>query len=187
MAFLCAVHGDAEQEVVFMEKTAPVIVQQQAVGLQGVLNPDPVSIVFFLIENRLFKKIQPAQRGLPALKGIGRAAVGAQQRAADDVFQRFFGHEAVGGLAALFRFIAVKAVFTGHVAHPGGGLEHESDGRHEASPFRADVPVFRGQVGERIFPYFATKLTMTRKHQFYDFLIFQCDSLPVESLRILHR
>ena len=36
--------------------------------------------------------------------------------------------------------------------------------------------VFRGQVGERILPYSATKLIMTRKHQFCDFLILQWNS-----------
>ena len=63
------VDAEAYQKVVLPKERGPFIVDQRAVGLDGVLNGHPGSEVFSLVCDRPAKEIQAHQRGLAALPG----------------------------------------------------------------------------------------------------------------------
>ena len=134
MDFLCAVHGEAYEELMFFQESAPVLGEGIAVGLQGVGDRDVLLIILPLIGDHFFKKIQTAERGLPALKGVGSGTLRPQEGSSDHIFQGGIGHEAIRALTAFFRLITVKTIITGHVALAGGRFDQDTDGGHGNSP-----------------------------------------------------
>ena len=64
-----AIHTQADQKVVLLEEAAPVVVQQQAVGLEGVLDRLPGPAVLLDQLDRMLKEFEFHQRRLAALPG----------------------------------------------------------------------------------------------------------------------
>ena len=67
MQFTRAVDAQADQEIVGLEKGGPLLVQERAVGLQGVADDAPGGRVFFLQRHRAAEEIEPYQGGLATL------------------------------------------------------------------------------------------------------------------------
>ena len=64
---LRTVQADAEQEVVLGEELAPVVIEGDGVGLQGVGDAHAWALVLLLVAHRLAEKVQAHQRRLAAL------------------------------------------------------------------------------------------------------------------------
>ncbi len=67
--FFRAVNADADEEFIFVEKSAPLVVEQDSVGLEGVGDLLPAVAVFFLQVDYLFVKVEAHQCGLTPLPG----------------------------------------------------------------------------------------------------------------------
>jgi len=69
MRFARTVEADPDQKAIFGEEFAPLIVQQGAIGLQGVINVHTGTRIFFLISHRAAEEIHAHQGWLAALPG----------------------------------------------------------------------------------------------------------------------
>ncbi len=69
MRFTRTVEADPDQEAILGEELAPRIVQQRAVGLQGVLGSRARAGVLLLVRHRLAEKVQAHQGRFAALPG----------------------------------------------------------------------------------------------------------------------
>ena len=118
MKILWAVQGKAYQKMVLFKEVQPVVVQQQAVGLEGIGNLDTVSGQLSGFLNKLPEPADTGHGGFAALKGKGNGIAGVQL--GKNVGQNFLsglgGHNPIGGLLPDTADIRVKAVFTAHVA-----------------------------------------------------------------------
>ncbi len=92
MEFLRAVEADAGQEMMFGQECAPVLVQQDAVGLQGIGDELTVCAVLFLKIDDLFIKIQSHQGRLPALPGKTAIRQTQPEIAFDQMLQDLSAH-----------------------------------------------------------------------------------------------
>ena len=97
------VETDADQKVFFAEKLAPLGIEQQAVGLQGIFNDLSGPGVFFLKGHDIAEEIDSHQERFPSLPAetVERGIDG--QGFSNDRLQNFAGHfgkiaQAGGGL-----------------------------------------------------------------------------------------
>ena len=123
------VHAQADQEAVRLEKPAPVIVQQHAVGLEGVLDFLVRPNVLLHELHGTFEEVQPHERGLAALPRHGdRGRRVRLQELANVVLQRPLRHAALG--VGIERFLGqeetVRAV---QVARTAAGLCQQMEAR----------------------------------------------------------
>jgi hypothetical protein len=114
--------------MVFGKETAPRIVQQRAVGLQGIFNLHSGPGVFFLKSNRFAKKVQPHQGGFAALPGkvhLGHAL--ALNVLAGVALQRLIRH--AEGRARVQGFLAeIKTIVAVEIANRAARFGHYMKG-----------------------------------------------------------
>ena len=84
-----SIHGKPHKEMVFCEELGPFIIDEIAVGLNGMADANAAGIVLFLDFNELAVKIQPSQGGFTALKTDVQRTFGFSQRLLNDGFQSF--------------------------------------------------------------------------------------------------
>ena len=93
-----AVQAHADIEMLLGEKTAPLIIQREPVGLEIIPALPAFGEHLFLKAHRLPVKIQPGQHGLAAVPDKGNdGSRGGCDRRADQGFQRLRAHNATGG------------------------------------------------------------------------------------------
>ena len=71
MKLCIQVQGQAHQEIVLLEEPAERLIQQQPIGLQGIVNSHPGRPQPGRFFSKKLKIGQSCQCGLPALKGKG--------------------------------------------------------------------------------------------------------------------
>ena len=116
------IDADADQEVVFFEELAPLVVQQRTVGLHGVLKSHAWFAILLLVLDGFAVEIDPHQGRFASLPGHRDlvAAVGLDQLA-DIGFEGLFRHaEFAIGIEQLL--VQEEAVRTGQVASRPAGL-----------------------------------------------------------------
>ena len=124
-----AVNADADQEVVFFKEGAPGIIQQGAVGLEGVFQGHSRPAVPFSQDHSLTEEIQAHQGGFAPLPGDGDLVglVGFDQLP-DIGFKQLLAHaELAVGIERFF--IQEEAVGAVQVAGRAGGLGQQVEGR----------------------------------------------------------
>lgn len=132
------IEADAQQETVGGEERAPVVIQRDGVGLQGVGDSHARALVLLLIAHGLLEEIQPHQRGFAALPREVDVVHLLRRDVLADVLlkqivrhaelaariQRFFGEE-----VAVFAIeVADGASRLGHQMESGGLLRGSSHG-----------------------------------------------------------
>ena len=135
------VEADADEEIVLFEKGRPGVVDQHAVGLEGIAHGLAGRAVFLLEFDRAAEEVQPQQRGLAALPGeVYRRHLLRFDILADVCVERLVAHAPVG--FARFRkevfLVQVEAVVAIEVAQRPDGLGHHVKGdgrfnRHDTS------------------------------------------------------
>ena len=130
MEVLGAVQGDPHQKVVLGQEAAPFLVDEQAVGLEGIGDGTAVDVPARAQLHRAAEEVQPRQSGLSPLEADGAAPVGGLQGLFHHLLQGLQRHEAVAGDRPLLGLVGVEAVLAAHIAHPAGGLEHETQVAH---------------------------------------------------------
>ncbi len=71
MKFPWTIHAESDEEVILAEEPAPLVVKQDAVGLEGVFDVGPWFLVLFLELDGMPEKIESHKRGLASLPGNG--------------------------------------------------------------------------------------------------------------------
>jgi hypothetical protein len=100
-----AVHAQADQEAVLAEEPAPRVVQEEAVGLEGVLDPGAGPGARELVPDRAVEEIEAGQGRLAALPGDGDrgGAVGREElldiRPGDPIYARLTSSGMTGALS----------------------------------------------------------------------------------------
>jgi hypothetical protein len=116
MQVLGAVDADADQVIIFLEKLAPLIVEQRAIGLHGVLKSHPRFTIFFLVFDGFPKKIETHYRGFTALPGYGDFLRTVRfDQLLDVIFKHFICHSELAIGVKQF-LIKEETVRTGQVA-----------------------------------------------------------------------
>ena len=143
MALPAAVQGQASQEVVFLEKLAPLLVQQYSIGLDGVVDRQFWGDGLFYVGDEVPKEIQPRQSGLAPLEQEGDRALGRLRRLLDQGVAHRFRHPAVVGNRADLCLVGIKAIGAAQVAAAGSGLQQNAQGRHGNSSlsFQSGTPL----------------------------------------------
>jgi hypothetical protein len=116
------VDADADKEVIFFEKLAPLIVQKRAISLQGVLEDHAWFFVEALVVESPSVEVYPHQSGFPPLPGnrhLGAAMV--LYKLADVGLQHLVAHAKVTARIETV-FVQEKAVGTVQVADGPSGL-----------------------------------------------------------------
>ena len=124
-----AVQGESHQKMIVVQKFCPLFIQNDAVGLNAVVDLDPARLIFFFQLCQSPVKIQPRKGGFAALKGEGYRMRHLFQRLFYQKLQRIRGHKAAGGLIPQLHFIGVEAVTAAQVAAPGGRFDQERKSR----------------------------------------------------------
>ncbi|MNI60799.1 hypothetical protein D3C73_1160320 [compost metagenome] len=119
------VEAEADHEVFVGEKGAPLVIEQGAIGLQGIADDLAIGELT-LISDRPLKKIQPQQRRLTTLPGeFHFRAVLRRDVTLHIRTQHFVGHtEALAGREQLF-FFQIKAIAAIEVADRPDRLGHK--------------------------------------------------------------
>jgi hypothetical protein len=117
-----AIEAEADEEVVFLKKLAPVIVQQGTVGLYGVFKDHGGFFVLLLIGDGLAVEIEAHEGGFAPLPGHGDlGSLMVLDELADVGFQDFFTHaKMAAGVEAVF--VQKKAIGAVQIADGAGGL-----------------------------------------------------------------
>ena len=123
------------QPVISAEEVAPILIQQQAVGLERIADGLPVAAILLLKLNQLGEERQTGECRLAALKREHAVGIGVEEIGIDEALEGFQGHAAgrqrlVGiGLA-----VQVETVGAIEVADRGGRLdEQRTDARRGAT------------------------------------------------------
>ena len=126
------VDADADQEILAGEEAAPILVEQHAVGLKGILDPHAVRAMELLQRYRPLEEIHPQQSRLAALPGEQHLALAGlylrRNQVAHIAFQNRIGHaEALFVRIELF-LLQIVAIGAGDVAARPDGLGHHEKG-----------------------------------------------------------
>ena len=130
--FAWAVEGEADEEVVLVEEFGPVGVEEDAVGLEGVVDFFVLRIMFLLEFNDFFEEVESEECGFAALPGeVDFGDVLLVDVLLDAGFEGVVGHfegvEVGVGWIKIF-FFEVEAVFAVEVADRADGLGHDVEG-----------------------------------------------------------
>ena len=126
-----AVDGDAHQKVVFSQKSAPVIGEQRAVGLQGIVDV-LAGRVLLLQRQRLLVERPRAHQRFAAVPGEKHVVAGLNGDVIVDIpLERLVAHLLFGRLRVEFLFFEVVTIGTVQVAGRTGRLGHDVYGVHE--------------------------------------------------------
>ncbi|MPN51582.1 hypothetical protein SDC9_199230 [bioreactor metagenome] len=118
------INGDTHQEIVLLEKAAPVIGKQRSVGLNGIINL-PSSGIFFLQFNCLLVETQRAHQRFTAVPGKQHLRHGLRLYVFfDELFEQFFTHHVVLLLCIQVCLLEVIAIITIEVTTRPYGFEH---------------------------------------------------------------
>ena len=120
-----AVDGYAHQPVIVMEKAAPLLIKEGAVGLQTVEYGASVAVALLKLHS-LAVKIEGAYGGFAAMpRKHDFSGSLSLDIAAREQFKRSLGHKACALGSGIDRaFVAVIAVGTSHIAGVAHGLHH---------------------------------------------------------------
>ena len=117
------VQGESHQEFFPGKKLGPLLREAAAVGLDAVVHPDVISVIFFLQIYEALKKRQPGQRGLPALKGKPAESVRVLEGLPHQNLQGLLAHKPVAEILPVLPLIAVEAVAAVQIAVGGRRLD----------------------------------------------------------------
>ncbi len=126
--FFGTIHAQADKEVVFMEESAPLVIEEDAVGLEGVLDPGARLLIFFLELHGPAEEIEPHQGRLASLPGDGhlRNLVGFE-KLPDIGLVHLIGHpETTAGIKPLL--LQEEAVVAVQIAGRTRRLGHDVKG-----------------------------------------------------------
>ena len=127
--FFGTVDRNADQEFVYGEEFTPLVVEERAVGLEGIVDRFSVGI-FFLEGNNLAKEVDAEDGRLATLPCEGNFGDALCFDVLLDVaFENFWGHFPVGLFWVEFFFFEVEAVGAVEVADGADGLCHDVEGR----------------------------------------------------------
>jgi len=123
--FFGAIHAQADQELVFVKEPAPLAVEKNAVGLEGVFDPGTGFGVFSLGLNRVAEEIETRERRLTALPCDGDLGnlVGFE-KLPDVGFVHLLRHPEIASRVA-FLLLEEKAVSTAQIAGRTCRLRHD--------------------------------------------------------------
>ena len=148
---LVAVQRHPHQKPVLGKKLRPLVVDVQAVGLDGPV--DGMCRVFWrrVSSTKKAEKVQPRHRRLAALEGKTDAAVEIDggQRLADQQAGGVPGHHAHAGHGAVGGLVLVKAIAAAHVAQTGGRFYEKIDKLHGMLQTSAAHPGSRPDVRDK--------------------------------------
>lgn len=126
-----AIDGDAHQKVVVGQKSAPVIGEQRAVGLQGIVDV-LAGCVLLLQRQRLLVERPRAHQRFAAVPGEKHVVAGLNGDVIVDIpLERLVAHLLFGRLRVEFLFFEVVTIGTVQVAGRTGRLGHDVYGVHE--------------------------------------------------------
>lgn len=120
-----AVHAEADDEAVRLQEGDPFVVEQQAVGLQVVLDALAGLAMACLQFDHAAEEVQPHHRGLAALPGEHHLVAGLGLDVLADVgFQQPLVHARVAAVLQQVGLVQVETVRTVEVAQRAGRLDH---------------------------------------------------------------
>ncbi len=130
-----AVDAEADQEAVIAEEFAPGVVQEEAVGLQGVV--DAFAARMLLLQSHdLAIKIEPHERGLASVPGeLREIGILRGDILADELLQEAVGHCSAGLLVEQLFLVQVVAVGAVQVAQRADRLRHHVEGALQSLRF----------------------------------------------------
>ncbi len=125
MKFLGTIDAQADQKTVLVEKPAPFVVKQDAVGLEGVLDPGAGPGVLSLEFNGVPKEIETHEGRFAPLPCDGdlRNLVDLE-KLPDISLVDFLGHPEIAARVKIF-FLEEEAVITAQIADRSGRLGHD--------------------------------------------------------------
>jgi hypothetical protein len=125
-----AVEGDADEEIVIVKKTTPVIGQEGAVRLDAVGNEE-ASAVFLLKFEGAAVETEGAKEGFAAMPGKEGLGLGlGLEVLLDKNFEEFFAHNAAGGGIEIL-FVQIITVSATEIAGGADRLQHYVEGGGE--------------------------------------------------------
>jgi hypothetical protein len=132
------INANANEKIVLLKELTPGIIQQRAIGLQGIVNLHPWSGMFLLVMNDSFKKAQTHEGRFTTLPG--KCYLGNFLRfdvLAHKCFQQFIGHaEAAARIHHLLgQEVTIFAVQIANRACRFGHDVEGADGRGSSLPF----------------------------------------------------
>lgn len=111
------VDGEADQKAVLLEKPAPLVIEQDAVGLQVVADADPGRAMLLLQRHYPAKVVDAEQGRFTALPGEDNlVAILPLYVAADEGLQRLFIHPGLSRLMEQIFLVQVEAILAINVA-----------------------------------------------------------------------
>jgi len=124
--FRWAVDGEADEELLFVEEPAPVVVEEGAIGLEGVLDGLAGAFVFVLEFDGFSEEVESGEGGFAALPGDGHFVGKMGDEAGEEFLEGGEGHAVFVAVVDGFggEVIAVGAV---EVAERADGLDHDGD------------------------------------------------------------
>ena len=128
MQMLRAVNGDSHQEAILSKKPRPLVINQQAIGLNAVINRFAITVTLLVLHDGL-EKIQTTDGWLPPLPDkTDLRQVGLSLYLLFDVLTKRCIIHTHGHLLAIDRFLLqVKAIVTGHIALEAAWLSHDME------------------------------------------------------------
>ena len=126
-----AVDAEADQVVVLLEERGPLVIDQRAVGLDGVQDAAVLRLAVLLGQlDRALVEVQPAQHRLAALPGDLHLRAGRRRHQLRDVgLERRLVHQRALALAVEVFLGQEEAVLAAQVAGRAGGLGEQMVGR----------------------------------------------------------
>ena len=139
---LSSVHRKTDEKFVIREEFCPFLVDDVAVGLNGILNGDFFYVILLFKLKQLAVKVEPRKGRLPALKGEGSRAACVFKCFFDKIFKRRLRHNTVGFYLSVIGYVGIEAVFAPHIAKRRRGLDKNAYGWQDYSSPSTDSAVF---------------------------------------------
>lgn len=119
------VEGKADEKAIPFEEFAPVVVEEEAVGLETVSDRLTGSPVLLLKSDRLLEELQTHQRRFASLPAKRNLRFPGLHDLADKLLKHLEAHSMDFPLWIQRPFLQVEAVFAGHVAVGAGRLDED--------------------------------------------------------------
>ena len=145
------VDADADQEMLARKECAPVVVEQHAIGLEGVLDAHPFGTMMLLQRHRPLEEVDAKQGRLAALPGKHDLALAGCHRRRDQVAHIALQHR-VGHTEAFFvrielLLLEVVAIGAIDVAARPDGLGHHVEGMRRGHGCILPISASRSSAG----------------------------------------
>jgi hypothetical protein len=124
MYLLRTIDRNAYEEIVSLEKPAPILIEPGSVSLKGIVDL-LAAFVFRLQFNRFFKEFKASKSGLAALPGKSDQRNFLRfNELLDIAFKKFISHFETAAFCIQFLFFQIIAVGTVKITNRANGLGH---------------------------------------------------------------